>query len=697
MKLRVVWIIFCKELLDTVRDKRTLLAMVGVPVLLYPAMLIFATQAAMVQSRKLNESPSRVVVRFEEGPAEARESAQHIVAGWLRKIPKVDVRASSDPQGDLLSGQADAVVVVDREAEAALTEGQTVGVRIEYDSAESASRLAAHRLTEGLADEKKRLLQGRLDEIGVTEEYVNPLEIKRKDVAPKSKVVGTILGMILPLIMVLMVGVGAFYPAIDLTAGEKERGTFETLLSTPTSKSEIVTGKFLTVFCMATLAGVLNLGSMYLTSVVQLAQAPVFEEMGLQLQLSPLTIALMLAVLAVLAFLISAVMMSVAVFARNFKEAQNYLTPFFLLIIFPATLASLPGVKLSASTQFLPIANVALLFRQLMIGSVAPQAVFAVLMSTGVYAVAALVFASWVFQREEVVLAEERGIPLTFRRSSFEPRNHATFGMSMLIYATALVLVFHAGTYWQARDPLSGLIATQWILILGPPVAICGYARVRMREAFQFRLPRVGGGIGGLFVGIAWFVLVLQLTTWQARIFPMPPELQEEFANIFAGIRSRVGLWGLLAAAALSPAICEEILFRGAVLSGVRSKMPLWAGVVVVGVLFGVTHLSVHRLFTTTASGVVLTYLAWRSGSILPSMTAHFLLNGSVLLLEGAEMPGWVVRWIVEPVEAGGTLPWPVLAGAAALFFVGVVLVEGSARGGSAGLERAGRGRRGPD
>ena len=140
-------------------------------------------------------------------------------------------------------------------------------------------------------------------------------------------------------------------------------------------------------------------------------------------------------------------------------------------------------------------------------------------------------------------------------------------------------------------------------------------------------------------------------------------------------IHGRIGLLGMLALLALSPAICEEVLFRGFILSALRRRLPLWSGVIIVGLLFGAMHLNVYRLFAATLSGVVLTYLVWRSGSIVTSMIAHFIINGGLILLETNYIPR-LTDALYVPVKDGGTLSPVVLGCAAAVLILGVVLME---------------------
>lgn len=663
MNLRRVTTIFRKEIVDMLRDKRTLIAMIGLPVVLYPLLFIFGSQAALVQQDKLERDISQVAVA---------EGTDPLVRQWLEKIPKIAVLDKVATLADLYSGELDAIVGSTDDVDATLRSGKSVAVDIHFDGAETGSRQAHKRLQEGLRQQDVSLLDRRLAEKGLDSPFVHPLKIESRNVASASKTTGAILGAILPLVMVLMLGVGAFYPAIDLTAGEKERGTFETLLSTPTSTIEVVYGKFLTVFCLAMLAGLLNLGSLLLTLGFQLAQMS--DSMGgLAISISPWAALLMFLVFVPLALLISAVMMTVAMFARSFKEAQNLMTPFFILIMFPAMLGAIPGTELTPAFHLVPIANAALLFKALMMGKGTPEAVFAVFVSTTAYAVLALMCATWIFKREEIILAEDRGIPVTWRRSAFLPRSAPTPGMAFFLYCLCLMLLFYAGSYIQQRLGVAGVMLTQWVLILAPTLLLLWYTRVDLRETLNLRVPRPAAFLGTVVMAGAWVVLVVQLSYWQGKLLPAPKALEEEMQRLAQAGEGPWALAGRIAAIALSPAICEEILFRGAILSGLRPRLPAWAVILLVGLLFGVLHITIYRVPVTALSGMVLAYMVLRSGSIYTSMVAHFILNTSALVA-ASRLSDLLDRWRLD--EHG--VPYGILGLALVTFMLGIAVLEGS-------------------
>lgn len=671
MNLFIVKTIAIKELVETLRDKRTLMAMVGVPLLLYPLMLLAGTQAIMFQQGKVEAKDSRVFVQ-----ADLAETIQDWVAAVERiQIVSVDGFEGQSPEAALKAlraGDLDALVY----GHVSGGETGTVSLTIAYDSTVPASSKARQRLRRGLNERGDELLTQRLDEAGLPESFTQPLAVEGDDVAPPKKRAGSALGSMLPVMMIVMLGVGAFYPAVDLTAGEKERGTFETLLSTPTSRAEMVCGKFLTVLGLSIFTGLLNLASMAATIGFQLAQMKGggggeegFSLASLQLSLGD--VASMGLILLPLALMIASIMMAVALMARDFKEASNYMSPFFILIVLPAAYAALPGSELDGAMLFVPIANVALLFKGLLMETATLPQVFLVFMSTAAYAMLSLQLAVWMFQREDVILAEEKGIPLSLRRSQFEPRGLPTPGISLLVFALCLLLFFYLGTYSQGKNLIGGLIFTQWGLLALPPLVLLWFIRVDLKKAMSFNLPRPGAIAGVLLMAPGAMVLVQQLSFWISKIIP-PSGLESQMMPVIES----TPLWLLLFAIAVSPGICEEILFRGAVLSGLRSKLKPWVAVLLTGLLFGLFHISLDRVPPTAILGILISYICLRSGSILPSMLYHVLHNGSLVLLAKQAVPTGLLSWLeTSKVEENGYPP-VILAASVGLVVAGVLVME---------------------
>jgi len=673
MNFRTASTIFKKEMLDTMRDKRTLLMMIGVPMLLYPLLLIVGLQGLLIQSASLDKKISRVALQTSE---------PETVRTWLSDVEKIEIVDVADPGAALERGDLEAIVFIEGPVASLLGEGKSVNVELRFDSTEFESMDAVGRLRDGLDKDAESMLDVRLKSMGLEADYIEPLKIEREDVSPPAKTTGNALGTVLPILMVVMLAVGAFYPAVDVTAGEKERGTFETLLSTPASKLEIVAGKFLTVFLLAMAAGLLNLASMAATFAFMASQVQqnVDTVIPFELKFPPSAVLVIFLIMIPLAFFISALMMAIAVFARSFKEAQNYVTPFLIVITMPALFAAMPGVKLNAVTQFIPVANAILLFRDMMTDKAGLLEAFPVFLSTAAFAALSLLFAAWLFQREEVILSEEKGFPLTWRRSEFRPRETLTASMAMGLFTVLLIVLFTIGSTVQSWRLLPGLLITEWLLLLAPILILLGYGKVNFRAALNLRRLPWWGFLGSLSIGFFSIVLVIQLSYLFNKVLPMPKEIQEAMGQLFSSDGSVSQLLLLLFVAAVSPAICEEVLFRGAILSGLRQRLGAWPAIILVGALFGLFHLDVFRIPPIAVLGMVLTYLTVRTGSIYAAMVVHLMNNSFAILLTSEHMPTAVGRILqLEHFEANG-LPRPVLIIAALGFIASVGFLEFTAR-----------------
>jgi len=686
MNVRVILAIARKELRETLRDKRTLIAMIGLPLVLYPLMIVVGAQVAMVHIGSMNKSVSRVAVA---------NDPDGILREWVATADKVQVIDSERPREDLLDGKLEAVVSAEDSPMSALAEACPVQIVVEYDLTRPNSVEARRRVTRALEDVSDEIVTTRLESLGLPVELADPMRIEDKNVVSSQKTIGAFLGILLPWLMIIMMAMGAIYTAIDLTAGEKERGTIETLLSAPVSRSEIVWGKFIPVFSVSLITGLLNLASMSLSLWLPFvvgghdiddrirSSGFTVSQAATEYLLSQVTIGnigLGLLMMIPLAVFLSSCVMAIGVFARDIKDAHNLVMPFLVILILPLTLTALPGIEISPLTAVIPIANIALVFKEILMGQPRLENVFAVLLCTGVYALGALHFAVWIFNREEVILSEQHTFYLAWRRSSFARREAPSPGMALFLFTFMILLLFYVGAYVQTRMLLPGLFITEWLLIFLPVVAILWYTRVDLRRALNLKRPPVLTLLSGAIIIAGMTPLLYQFILWQNRVLPPPDDFMEEFEKLSGFGASTGGFLVLLLAIAVSPAICEEILFRGAILSGFRRTLRPATTVLLVGLLFGLSHIFIYRVPSTAFIGVAITYVVLRAGSIYPGMLMHFLINGLAVLIMTKRLPQFILGFLENSEVRGQIVPgWLIIAGIAALT-VGVVLTELDAR-----------------
>lgn len=408
MNMRHVTTVYLKELRDSLRDRRTLISMFVIPTLLMPIIFFtFGTFTTKVVRKVRAETPAIMVLGGEDSPKVRAALAAH---------PRLRiVKTTDDFRARISEKKLRAAVELPRDFDQALEEGRLATVTIFTYEGELRSGFAAGEVDRFFRDYREKLIQARLDERGVPRSVLKPFELVRQNVAPPEKVGGNMIGGIIPCVIILLAFSGAMYPAMDLTAGEKERGTMETLLCSPVGRTEIVFGKFLVVLTASLATVVLSALS---TVVTFGAGALLFarETMAAVAQgtggaaaravlpsLHPGGFLLSLTMVLPIAILFSSVLFTLSLFAKSYKEAQSYVSPLVIVVLLPAMLATLPGIDLNATLACIPILNVALLCKELVSGIFNWPSIALIFVSTSVYAAASLAWAVKMFNRESVL------------------------------------------------------------------------------------------------------------------------------------------------------------------------------------------------------------------------------------------------------------------------------------------------------
>lgn len=394
--------IFRKELTDALRDKRTLFATIVLPIIMFPVLILgFGTIAAKSMQKMKNEAQTKGSAVMLLGAEHAPQLAHSLSnATALKVLPPAD-----DFVARINDKKLRAAVQFPAGYEQSLAAGGTNApeIKVLHYLGENRSQIAVQAVETELRKARDQLVTERLTASGLSRDALKPFEFTRENVAEPKKVGGNILGGLIPYMVIFLCFVGAMNPAIDLTAGEKERGTIETILASPVSRVELVTGKFLLVLTVSLVTAVTSVASFALTLALPLHLAKsmgagaVPFEIGVSEMLSVLLLILPLAVF------FSAAMLSLGLFARTAKEAQGYLGPLMMLIIIPAMAGLLPGVELNYQLALIPVLNVSLVAKELLTGHYQWGLLALVFGSTCLYAAAALGLAVWTFKRESVL------------------------------------------------------------------------------------------------------------------------------------------------------------------------------------------------------------------------------------------------------------------------------------------------------
>jgi sodium transport system permease protein len=401
MPLENIVTVYRKELTDSLRDRRTLISTLLVPLLLFPLMSVgFVGLAQTLEKKAEEEIPKIMLLGGADSPQVVEE---------LRASKKIDVLpATPDWKDKIINKEVRAAIAIPDGFEASLAQQNPQTIEIYKYNGELKSSISAETAETNLRAYRDKVIEARLDANHVPATVLKPFLIKQDNVAPPEKVGGAAFGGIIGYMVILLCLTGGMYPAMDLTAGEKERGTMETILSSPISRVDLVLGKFLLVLTASLVTAALSVLSMGVSfwgiqqlKAFDLTKNPDAAAMQLQIKL-PAVLSVFLMALP-LAVLFSAGLITISLFAKSYKEAQSYISPLMILVIVPAVAAMLPGVELTAKLALIPILNVSLLCKELVTGTYHWNFIALIFLSTCVYAAAALFLAVKMFQREDVL------------------------------------------------------------------------------------------------------------------------------------------------------------------------------------------------------------------------------------------------------------------------------------------------------
>jgi sodium transport system permease protein len=400
MSLRNVAIVYRKELVDSLRDRRTLISMIAVPVLIMPLLGIGmgAVSIGLIgQARK--EIPKVMIIGGQDSPQ---------VVAELRQLKDVRVVAGmADYAEEISEKKIRAAVEIPDGFDRKLATGEPATVNIYMYEGELKSGFGAERLENFFRDLRDRTVRQHLAAQALPETVARPFDIREKNVAPPEKVGGAILGGVVPYFVILLCLTGAMYPAMDLTAGEKERGTMETILCSPVSRTHLVLGKFLMVLTASVATAILAIASMWVSfgagKRLLLGAAGGAADAALQITITGKAMVALFFVVLPLAVFFSAALLALSLFAKSFKEAQSYISPLMILLIVPAVAALLPGVELTPALAFIPVMNASLVSKEIVTGTYHWDLIALIFLSSSVYAALALAIAVKLFQREDVL------------------------------------------------------------------------------------------------------------------------------------------------------------------------------------------------------------------------------------------------------------------------------------------------------
>ena len=402
--------IYLKELKDSLRDRRTLISMIVVPTLIMPVIMFgVGTIMTKIVKQAQSETVSVMVLGGADSPA--------VVAALKGEKKFRIVPAAPDYQQLISDKKVRVAVEIPAGFEAALTAGDTQTVSLYYYEGELKSGFGVKAVQEFFTTLRDKTIEERLTKRGIAAAVIKPFVVRKQNVAPPEKVGGNAIGGFIPYLIIILCFTGAMYPAMDLTAGEKERGTMETLLCSPVRRINIVLGKFLMVLTASLTTVLLSILSMGLSAAIGVmyfggpatsqsatqAMAGKAAEGGSIPLIDPMGLIGVAALVLPVAVFFAAGLLTISLFAKSYKEAQSYVSPLIIVVIMPAVIGMLPGVELNAKLALVPILNLSLVCKEMLSGVWHWNYIALIFGSSCLYAAIALSLAVKMFNREDVM------------------------------------------------------------------------------------------------------------------------------------------------------------------------------------------------------------------------------------------------------------------------------------------------------
>jgi len=684
-----------KELRETLRDRRTIVTLVLMPLLVYPLLTMafqrfsvtsldttrefiigLNSEAAALRAQHYLDKGKKLLAP-EDASGDGGGTSKEMPNRATDSTPSVRWVTGPDLEQGVAESELDLAIMLDNSQQDGSPANESDSFRCElvYRTGSATSKAALEFVTERFRAVNENALKSQLEEAG--EQAKLPTQISSRAVGDSGAMLS--VTTLIPLVLILMTITGAVYPAIDLTAGERERGTLEALMAAPVPRLGLLAGKYVAVLTVALLTAGANLVAMTVTLASTGLGTILFGPAGL----SPLVLIQVFALLILFAAFFSAILLAVTSFARSFKEAQAYLIPLMLLSLAPGMLTLMPGLKLSGPLAVTPLVNIVLLARDVFEGTADPGLAAVAVLSTALYAVAAIALAAKVFGADALLYGSEASWSDLLHRPA-KRRDAASIAAAMLCVVALFPCCFILSSLvarqeqlsMQARLLLHGSATVA--LFVGLPLAAAIVQRVRIKDGFQLRAAGPLGFVAAVLLGLATWPLAYEvyllnelmgLAAVGERYVRIVERMLEQWRDVSP-------LVILLALAVIQP-VCEELFFRGYLFRAIVRASSASRAILASAVLFGAFHvvatsLLVGRFLPSTFLGLMLGWVCWRTGSVLPGMLLHVCHNGLLLMIayyrDELAARGW-------GVEEQSHMPFTWLAASTVGIAVGVAII----------------------
>lgn len=607
MKIKTVKALLKKEFLNIIRDRKSFIIMILLPLLMFP--LIIGLMGFLMTSFTKVDGTIKLGVNYE-----LDNNFKEFINNYDENYQIEIIYDSEDNLKKMFNDNEIGVYVIKNNNE----------YNIHYDE-NNTNYIGSTSIILNIYDDyKETYIKNILNDMNINYDQIKD-SFKINSVQESVTEMGSLVPSIIAMALTLIISSVSFSVAIDVTTSEKEKGTLETLLSLPISKTELIFSKFLTVFLLSVMSGLLTYISLFGTLFVAKDTLKMLGVIGITINFKLLTIYFISIILLSLMF--SGLLLSITIFSKNLKEAQNSLYPLEILMVF---ISYLPMLGVNASTKYalIPFANISLLFNNALSTNIDLSFVILTFISSIVYAIILMLIVSKLYSQEEVLFNSKKLSYMTFKNGK-----NKTNSFTILATILMLIIVLLLSYYFS----LIFITANKYVLLAITPVTIglvilvaSLLVKLDFKENFKFRKFNLltFAKIFLLYIGTyftANFIIDLIV-----RIFPNLIKNYEAVEGILT-----VDNFGLaLLVIAVLPAIFEELLFRGVTYNAIKKKYGVGIAIVISALIFGIYHMNFIQGVFASLLGLVLAYSYYKTNSILVPMIIHFINNSLAVIAE---------------------------------------------------------------
>jgi len=654
--LAAVRTLFWTELRMVLRDRRILVTSILLPLLLMPLIFMGSSWTLRKREHRLQQTICAYAVTGPEAAAvrtllaatrQRMNEATNGVAGNKFRFSETNL---VDPAAALERGEihfylegltyAEAIEGSNnpppaRKPDSRRAEGGneerpipgTPAIRIVFRADRDLSAAGSERMSQALRETRRTRQAELLRERGLTLAPNQIVAVREVDLASKGQVAGLALGRTLTVLVVLFMLAGCSVVAIDSLAGEKERGTLETLLTSSARRVDIIAAKHLVILAIAVLIALIQALNLVVYIGFRLVPVPA----NLAAAVPPSVAVLLFVLFLPVAALIAGVLLLTSGYARTYKEAQMYFFPLFLIGLVPALTPFLPGLTLRSIMVVVPVANIALAVRDILIGIFDWPMIAAAWLLT---AAAAL----WVTRLSVASLSAEKLITASDTDAADFAGGRELFSRHVLRWFAVLwAVLLIVNNYLEKTDVRVQAFINLVVLFFGASGLMLRRYRLNVRETLALRAPNPVVWAAVLLAVPAGLLAASGLARLSSFFIPVSSKMLKEFDQ--AIIPSGTSTAELLFFLAVLPAIFEEITFRGLLLNGLSRRMHPALVALVVGLIFGIFHVALFRFVPTAFLGVLLATVTLLTGSIFPAMLWHGLSNATSVVVYHFGLP----------------------------------------------------------